>query len=137
MTTQQLRPPVATLSGPDPSRDEDVVVSGPRGSVHVSHGVYSHGHPLAGMTVRQARAALAERMNIAPDATALVNGQESGDDTVLTEGVSLMFVREAGEKGVECEVVLTSDALSDARADEPRAVRPRTSSRIASRKSGA
>ena len=67
--------------------------------MNVSHGVYSHTHPLAGMTVRQARSALAERMNLSPDAVALVDGQEVGDDTTLQEGVSLLFVRDAGEKG--------------------------------------
>lgn len=98
MSLQRLRPPAATVPGPDPQPD-DVVVGGSRGSVHVSHGVYSHSHPLAGMTVRRARAELAERMNIAPDAAAVVDGQEVGDDTVLHEGAALMFVRHAGEKG--------------------------------------
>ena len=99
MSIQRTRPPEVLITGPDPSSEDDVVVSGTRGGVNVSHGVYSHSHPLAGMSVRQARSALAERMNIAPDATAVVDGQEVGDDTILQEGVSLMFVREAGEKG--------------------------------------
>ena len=98
MTTHRMRHAQTVLTGPGPD-DDDVVVGGSRGDVNVSHGVYSHTHPLAGMTVRQARSALAERMNLSPDAVALVDGQEVGDDTVLLEGATLMFVRDDGEKG--------------------------------------
>jgi hypothetical protein len=100
MPTTHLRPPTPTLGGPSgPDTEPDVVAGGTRGAVYVSHGLYSHAHPLAGMTIRQARSHLTERMNIAPDAVAVVDGQEVSDDTVLREGASLMFVREAGEKG--------------------------------------
>lgn len=99
MSATRLRPPTVTIPGPDAPPDDDVVVGGARGSVNVSHGVYAHAHPLAGMTVRRARAELAERMNIAPDAAAVVDGQPVGDDTILQEGASLMFIRHAGEKG--------------------------------------
>lgn len=99
MTQTRLRPPSTSADGPAGPPADDVIVSPPRGQVHVSHGVYSHPHPLGGMTVRQARSLLSERMNIAPEAVAVVDGQEVGDDTVLQEGAALMFVREAGEKG--------------------------------------
>ena len=69
------------------------------GQVHVIHGVYSHDLPLAGMTVRQARIELADRMNIDPEAMAVVDGDELDEDTVLAEGQVLTFVKHAGEKG--------------------------------------
>ena len=98
MATQRTRQLPSVDTGPGGDGD-DAVVNGSRGDVNVSHGVYSHSHPLAGMTVRQARSALSERMNLPPDAVALVGGEEVGDDTVLQEGAALMFVRDAGEKG--------------------------------------
>ncbi len=69
------------------------------GVVEVIHGVYAHSMPLAGMTVRQARAELEERMNLAPDALAVVDGNEVDEDTVLAEGQVLNFVKHSGEKG--------------------------------------
>jgi hypothetical protein len=38
-------------------------------------------------------------MNIAPDAIAVVDGVETGETAVLTEGQVLNFVKHAGEKG--------------------------------------
>ncbi len=67
--------------------------------VEVIHGVYSHSLPLVGMTVAQARHELADRMNIAPDAVSVVDGQEVDENTVLQEGQVLNFVKRAGEKG--------------------------------------
>jgi len=69
------------------------------GNIGVVHGIYTHQVPLAGMTIRRARAELSERLNIAPDAIALVDGNEAGDDFVLTAGQVLNFVKDAGEKG--------------------------------------
>jgi hypothetical protein len=69
------------------------------GQVEVIHGVYAHSLPLVGMTVGQARAELSERMNIDPQAMAVVDGNQCDEDTVLTEGSVLNFVRQAGEKG--------------------------------------
>ncbi len=71
----------------------------PGGNVSVVHGCYSHSLPLAGMTVREARAELEERMNIDPDAMALIDGNDATEDTPLTEGQVLTFVKHAGEKG--------------------------------------
>jgi hypothetical protein len=67
--------------------------------VEVIHGVYAHSLPLAGMTVRQARAELEQRMNIDPDAMAVVDGHEADEDTILAQGQVLNFVKHAGEKG--------------------------------------
>jgi hypothetical protein len=69
------------------------------GRVEVIHGVYAHSLPLAGMTVRQARTELEERMNIDPEALAVVDGQETTEDSVLREGQVLNFLTPAGEKG--------------------------------------
>ena len=69
------------------------------GRVDVIHGVYAHSLPLAGMTVRQARTELEERMNIDPEALAVVDGSETLEDTVLREGQVLNFLTPAGEKG--------------------------------------
>ncbi len=69
------------------------------GRVQVIHGVYAHSLPLSGMTVRQARTELEERMNIDPEAVAVVDGTEAEEDTVLREGQVLNFLTPAGEKG--------------------------------------
>jgi hypothetical protein len=69
------------------------------GRVDVIHGIYAHSLPLAGMTVLQARTDLEERMNIDPEAVAVIDGEEADDDTVLLEGQVLNFVAAAGEKG--------------------------------------
>ena len=69
------------------------------GRVEVIHGVYAHSLPLAGMTVRQARAELEDRMNIDPEAVAVIDGLEATEDAVLTEGQVLNFLKAAGEKG--------------------------------------
>jgi hypothetical protein len=87
-------------SGPDAHSDAFPDHSSNReGRVDVVHGVYAHSLPLAGMTVHQARHHLEDRMNIAPDAVAVVDGRESDEDSVLDEGQVLTFVKHAGEKG--------------------------------------
>lgn len=70
------------------------------GNVDVIHGVYAHSLPLAGMSVKQARKELVNKMNIDPQATAVIDGNEANDNTILTEGQVLTFVKPAGEKGV-------------------------------------
>jgi hypothetical protein len=86
--------------GPDPFSDDfAATATATQGSVDVIHGVYAHSLPLAGMTVRQARGELQERMNIDPDAIAIVDGNEVDEDTVLAENQVLNFVKHAGEKG--------------------------------------
>jgi len=77
----------------------ETTVAATSGCVEVIHGVYAHSLPLAGMTVRQARKELRERMNLAPKALAVVDGQETSEDTVLREGQVLNFLTPAGEKG--------------------------------------
>lgn len=86
-------------TGPDPFSDGVGVAEAREGRVEVIHGVYAHSLPLTGMTVRQARAELQDRMNIDPEALAVVDGAEADDQTVLREGQVLNFVKPAGEKG--------------------------------------
>ncbi len=98
MPRERLRP-AGFSGGPDLGDDDFATATLAEGSVDVIHGVYAHSLPLAGMTVRQARSELTERMNIAPDALAVVDGIESSEDYVLHEGQVLNFVKPAGEKG--------------------------------------
>jgi hypothetical protein len=84
--------------GPEPYSDS-FATRGRDGRVEVIHGVYAHSLPLAGLTVLQARTELEERMNIDPEALAVVDGVEVRADTILKEGQVLNFVRHAGEKG--------------------------------------
>ena len=71
------------------------------GQVKVMYGVHTLEASLAGRTVQNVREALAQPLNISPEAVALVNGQEVDSDHVLGAGEFLEFVRYAGEKGQE------------------------------------
>jgi hypothetical protein len=84
-----------------PSRDDfaGTATATRSGRVDVIHGVYAHSLPLAGMTVRQARTELEERMNIDPEALAVVDGLEAEEESILREGQVLNFLTLAGEKG--------------------------------------
>jgi hypothetical protein len=99
MLRQRVRPDDSF--GAAPSDESAATASELRRNVDVIHGVYAHSLPLAGMSVRQARAELEQRMNIDPEAMAVVNGHEVDGDTVLEEGQVLNFVKHAGEKGRE------------------------------------
>lgn len=99
MSTETLRRETLT-TGPEPHGDEFAPAAEARtGRVDVVHGVYAHSLPLAGMSVRQARLELEDRMNIDPDATAVIDGVEAKEETVLRQGQVLNFVSPAGEKG--------------------------------------
>jgi hypothetical protein len=99
MTTERTRQNDFSM-GPDPFSDEFAgTATVGEGNVEVIHGIYAHTMPLAGMRVRDARSELEERMNIDPEAIAVVDGVEADEDTVLTEGQVLNFVKHAGEKG--------------------------------------
>ena len=87
-------------TGHGPSGDDFAAGTATRsGRVDVIHGVYAHSLPLAGMTIRQARQELEDRMNIGPESVAVIDGVEAGEDQVLREGQVLNFVTPAGEKG--------------------------------------
>jgi hypothetical protein len=102
MRTETMRPERVTTG---PAFDSDEFASAatavaPRtGRVDVIHGVYAHTLPLAGKTIREARHELEDRMNIAPEAVAVVDGLEVGEEEILNENQVLNFVSPAGEKG--------------------------------------
>ena len=99
MQTETLRRETLT-TGPVPFGDEFATETPvATGRVDVIHGVYAHSLPLAGMSVRLARQELEDRMNIAPEAVAVVDGVEADEDTVLRQGQVLNFLTPAGEKG--------------------------------------
>lgn len=88
-------------TGPDPFSDDFESFDAAGTGVEVIHGVHSHTLPLVGMTVRQAREELSERMHIDPDALAVVDGEEVSQegDFVLAGRQILNFVKPAGERG--------------------------------------
>ena len=99
MATETLREERVGV-GPTPFSDEfggRDTVSHKR--VQVIHGVYAHSLPLVGMTISQARRELEDRMNIAPEAVAVVDGIEVSEEEVLRESQVLNFLSPAGEKG--------------------------------------
>lgn len=100
MATETLRPE-RVGTGPAPFSDDFAgTTTLPRtGRVDVIHGVYAHSLPLVGRTIREAREELEERMNIAPEAVAVVDGTEVDEGEVLNENQVLNFLSPAGEKG--------------------------------------
>ncbi len=86
-------------TGPESDEFASVASGQTQGSVDVVHGIYAQSFPLGGMTVRRARAELSDRLNIDPEALAVVDGVEVDEDTVLAESQVLNFVKHAGEKG--------------------------------------
>ena len=100
MATETMRPEKVT-AGPAPFSDDFAATAVlPRtGRVNIIHGVYAHAMPLAGRTIREAREELEDRMNIAPEAVAVVDGLEVGEEEILRENQVLNFVSPAGEKG--------------------------------------
>src|SRR5437763_7344184 len=88
-------------AGPAPFSDEfaQAAKAAKTGRVDVIHGIYAHSLPLAGMSVAQARLELEDRLNIAPEAVAVIDGTEAGEEELLREGQVLNFVSPAGEKG--------------------------------------
>jgi hypothetical protein len=99
MQTETMLPERVT-AGPAPFSDDFAPATATRtGRVDVIHGVYAHSLPLAGRTIVQAREELEDRMNIAPEAVAVVDGMEVAEEEILREGQVLNFVSPSGEKG--------------------------------------
>lgn len=89
-------------TGPDPFSDKPQETNGngkAGANVDVIHGVYAHSLPLGGLSVKQARSELSNKMNIDPTSVAVVDGNEVPEDHTLNEGEVLTFVKPAGEKG--------------------------------------
>lgn len=79
--------------------------------VSVSSGPYVETLPVGGMPVGEVRKRFADRLDIAKNSTAIVNGHEVGDGVILKAGEALMFVQHAGEKGAAKVVLEGKQAL--------------------------
>jgi hypothetical protein len=78
----------------------DLSGAGDGGLVTVSHGVHTEALPVANMTVSEIRTRFADRFDIDPESTSLLDGNEVTDETIVQGSQLLMFVRKAGIKGV-------------------------------------
>ena len=99
MMNEEQLPAAEFESGPAANSDAIATGSPSEGSVEVVSGIYSHSHPIVGMSVGEARRDLEERLNIDPNAIAAVDGHAADEDTILMEGQVLTFLTPAGEKG--------------------------------------
>jgi hypothetical protein len=72
--------------------------------VHVIHGPLSIDVPLANMTVQEAQELLRNTLHLAPNAMALLDGNEAGLTERIAPGSVLEFVRRAGVKGSSRDV---------------------------------
>ncbi len=100
MTEQTLTPPArqSTLA-PDSLSD---VWSGPAAAepVLVTSGLYADQLPVAGRAVADIRRTVSDRLDIDPEAMAVLNGRRVRDEaTTVRAGETLTFVRYGGEKG--------------------------------------
>jgi hypothetical protein len=68
-------------------------------SVLVGSGVYLERLPVGGMSVGEVRARFGDRLDVAPQAQAFIDGRPAGNDTLLRPGQSLRFAHRSGEKG--------------------------------------
>ena len=66
----------------------------------VSHGPYAEALPVGGMTVLEIRRRFGDRLDIDPESIPIIDGEQATEDTVVSEGQSLIFTRRAGEKGL-------------------------------------
>jgi hypothetical protein len=66
----------------------------------VGSGIYSERLPVGGLSVADIRQRFADRLDIDPSATAVLDGNAVDDEqTAVHTGQTLVFVRWAGEKG--------------------------------------
>ena len=98
MTLEQTKNEQQVQIGPAPFSDEFQKPQS-EGRVEVVHGLSNHSLPFVGMTAGQAKSELADLFHIDPNAQAIVDGHEVGDDVILQEGQVLTFLLTAGEKG--------------------------------------
>jgi|SRR5438067_3090729 len=87
-------------TGSGPGGLDDLFGGDTVGMVTCSHGPYSEQLPVGNMSVREIRARYRDRFDIDPQSTAVLDGNEVPEDTVVRQGQLLMFTRKAGEKGV-------------------------------------
>lgn len=76
------------------------------GVVTVSVGPYVEPLPVAGKTVNEVRKRFKDRLDIDDRSQAILDGVEVDGDTKLKEGMMLMFIHKAGEKGSTPEEVI-------------------------------
>ncbi|MHC4430058.1 MAG: hypothetical protein ACYS0D_15875 [Planctomycetota bacterium] len=97
---------------------------GPAGEgVIVGSGLFYERLPVAGLTIAEIRERFADRLDIDPAATAVVDGDAVDDEgTVVRSGQMLTFFQQAGEKGVREEVTISGRAVT---AASPEGVRAR------------
>ena len=72
------------------------------GMATVTHGPYMEQLPVAEMTVSQVRSRFRDRLDIHPESMAMLDGSPVDDATTVRAGQTLMFIRQAGEKGRPC-----------------------------------
>jgi hypothetical protein len=83
------------------SRIEDIFSASPAPeSVLISSGLHAAEFPVSGMNVAEIRRRLADRLDIDPESQAVVDGHFVSNETVVTAGQVLSFMRHAGEKGL-------------------------------------
>jgi hypothetical protein len=68
----------------------------------VTHGPFAEQLPVSEMTVSQVRSRFRDRLDIHPEAMAMLDGSPVDDATTVRAGQTLMFIRQAGEKGRPC-----------------------------------
>lgn len=68
-------------------------------ATQIINGVNELSADLAGKTVNDVRAMLAQALNIAPEATPVVDGNQVDGNYVLENGDVLEFVKPSGTKG--------------------------------------
>ena len=69
------------------------------GMASVSHGPYVEQLPVANLSVSQVRERFQDRLDIHPEAVALLDGDPVDDAATVRAGQMLAFIRPAGEKG--------------------------------------
>ncbi len=69
------------------------------GMATVQHGAYVEHLPVANMTVGEVRERFRDRLDIHPEAQAVMGGSFVGNDTSIRAGEVVTFVRPAGAKG--------------------------------------
>ena len=69
------------------------------GMATVAHGPYAERLPVAELSVAEVRRRFQDRLDVHPEAIALLDGDPVDDATRLRAGQMLTFIRPAGEKG--------------------------------------
>lgn len=71
----------------------------PNGMATVTSGTHVESLPVGGMTVGEIRRRFRDRLDLAPNSQATVDGRDATDQTVVRAGQLVDFIRPGGEKG--------------------------------------